>query len=170
MSVELGFTPDFAWLESHRATDFSKVSSVDLTRDVLPGDLIFKVSATDFSIIGEKVQLLEFGRALYLAARRVMSSRAFDEIYPLDLDVAFRFAREGNSVVLYRDVPETTAVCTIDELMSATRDFCITLLRFFLGHHPEAARSKVLFKWFSDDDLSVRDLFDPRAVDDSNDA
>lgn len=165
--VELSFAADRGWLAAHRTVDLRTVTTVDLKREILPGDQIFEVSGVNFSVIGQRIPLLEFALGLYMAVRSAASYLAYGETHPLDLDQNFRFRREGDIVTVAADVTDAAANCTVAELQDAVRRNCAEVLKFLLSVHPEARASGELYRWYAAAELGLGHFFASEAKDES---
>jgi hypothetical protein len=163
--VRMGFAADSGWLAVHRDADLSAITSVDLEREILPGDQIFEVSGVSLSFIGKKIPLLEFALGLYMAVRSAASYLQFGATHPLDHEEQFRFRREGEIVTVAADVTDAAANCSLSELQEAVRRNCTEILEFLFSVHPEARQNKELYRWYAADELGLSDLFDPAARD-----
>ncbi len=117
------------------------------------------VGGIDFSLIGYKIALLGFAKGLFAAASRAASPVGYGETHPLDLDEHLRFHRHGDEVTFEADFADQIAQCPVHELVTATRENCLAILRFFLEIHAEARESSQLFTWFQIEGLGADELF-----------
>jgi hypothetical protein len=120
----------------------------DFHYELLLARAIFRVDDADFSILDEKVPLLDFSFVLRTLASELADGQ--EEYYESPLSwLRITLARSGETVGLSSNFTDATATVALTELRQATTDFHARVMQDLVIRYPKLPENPAAQKFFA---------------------
>jgi hypothetical protein len=120
----------------------------DFHYELLLARTVFRADDADFSILDEKVPLLDFSFVLRTLAQELPDGE--QEYYESPLSwLRITFARSGETVALSSNFTDATATVALTELRQATIDFHARVMQDLVIRYPKLPENPAAQKFFA---------------------